>query len=238
MLARIVALLLAALPAFAATTYDVTKQRGSRTDSLTVVADGERARADLATREEDAILYTSILWHGGPHAIALNASNATWYAMPAEPLALKSRYLNPLPSPRVKNLRWTMSEANGTYTARLTYDVHGSVGGNISMRVRCSADYVVVTTDRHPRVLWLGRIFADTGYPEVDAHLATADASIARFPTRLTLTATRTYDGGPPMQDAVAVEVSNVRETAADPKAFVRPAEYRNQKPVIAAPGR
>ena len=230
MLARVLVLFLA-LPTFAATTYEVTRTKEARTSTVAVIADGERARVDYAISDEEAIAFTSVLWFGGEHAIALNARNATWYVLEPQPLALESRYLQPYKG-EAKNVRWTMTEANGTYTARLTYDVTGGLA-----RVRCSADYVVETTDTHPRALWLGRIFAKTGFPEVDAQLAAADASIARFPTRMTLTATRKSDGGAAMQDAVAVEVRNLRETALDTKTFVRPADYRQQKPVIAAPG-
>ena len=230
MLARVLVLLVA-LPTFAATTYEVTRTHEGPPRTLTVVADGERARVDYARNDEEAVAFTSVLWFGGEHSIALNARNATWYVMEPEPLALQSRYLRPYQG-KAKNVRWAMSETNGTYTGRLTYDVTGGLA-----RVRCSAEYAVETTDTQPRALWLGRIFARTGFPEVDGQLAAADASIARFPTRMTLTATRKYDGGAAMQDAMALEVRNLRETELDAKTFVRPADYRQQKPVIAAPG-
>lgn len=230
MLPRLLVLFLA-LPAFAATTYEVARRHEGGTGTVTVLADGERARVDFTIDEDNATVYTSVLWFGGEHAIALNARNATWYVMQPDPLALRSRYLKPYEG-KAKNVKWTMSESNGTYTARLTYDVTGGMA-----RVRCSADYVIETTDAHPRALWPGRILASTGFPEVDAQLTAADASIARFPTRMTLTATRKYDGGPAMQDALTIETRNLRETSLDAKTFVRPAEYRKQDPVIAAPG-
>lgn len=232
MLIRLLVLLLA-LPLSAATAYDVTTHREGRTGTATVIADGERARVDFAAHEDNAVALTSVLWFGGPTAVALNARNETWYMMQAEPLGLKSRYLKPLLDPLVKNVRWTMSESGGTYIGRLSYDVHGG-----PLRVRCSAEYTVETTDAHPRALWPGRILASTGMPEVDAQLLAADATIARFPTKLTLTATRKYDGGAAMQDVLSSEVQNLRETTADRKTFVRPASYRRQDPVIAAPGR
>jgi len=105
------------------------------------------------------------------------------------------------------------------------------------VRVHCTADYVVETTEAHPRALWLGRILAQTGFREVDEQLAAEDTKIARFPTRMTLTAVRQYEGGPAMKDIVTVEVRNVREGTLDAKTFVRPAEYREQKPQFAVPG-
>ena len=228
MLLRLLLLFLAA-DAFAATAYDV--RRGNTT--VSVVAEGGQMRADLQVPEGAPVTHTSVLWRGGAVAIALNARNETWYELAPEPLSLRSRYLGPFPAKGAKKVRWTMSEANGTYTARLTYDVHVR-----EATVRCSADYTIETTDRHPRTLWLGRIFARTGLPEVDAELAAAEAAITRFPTRLTMTATRQYVGGPPMSETLVVETLNVRETTVDPGTFVRPAQYVAQKPVIGAPGR
>ncbi|HEX6086622.1 MAG TPA: hypothetical protein VF266_18980 [Thermoanaerobaculia bacterium] len=235
MLARAL-LLLIALPAFAATTYEIRKQT-SVTDAFTVFADGGRIRVDQAVRDDDAILYTSLLWTGGPKAIALNARNATWYELSPQPLALKSHYLSPYGGEgTVKNLKWTMSETNGTYTARLTYEIIGRLHGE-RVKVHHGADYVIETTDQYPRALWLGRIFGDTKVPEVDAQLAAADPTITRFPTRMTLTATRRYEGGAAMTDVVTIETRDLRETKADASKFVRPAEYRQQEPQIAVPG-
>jgi hypothetical protein len=235
---RTLLVLFLAVQAFAGTAYDVRKHHDGKTEALTVLVEGERHRADLATGEDDAVLFTSVLWTGGENAIALNARNGTWYERTADPLAPRSNYLNPLYQPTVKNLRWTMSEANGTYSARLSYDVHGTVGGGVRIRVRCSAEYVIETSEAHPRALWLGRVFASTHVPEVDAQLAAADPSIARFPTRITLTATRQYDGGPAMHDVVTVEVRDVRAAKVAPQTFVRPADSIHQKPVMAGPGR
>ena len=236
MLARALVLLLA-LPAFAATTYEIRKQ-ASVTDAFTAFADGERIRVDQAVRDDDAILYTSLLWTGGAKAIALNARNATWYELAPQPLALKSHYLSPYGGKdvTVKNLQWTMSEANGTYTARLTYEVVGRLGGE-RVKVHHRADYVIETTDQYPRALWLGRIFGDTKVPEVDTQLAAADPAITRFPTRMTLTATRRYEGGAAMTDVMTIETRDLRETKGDDSKFVRPADYRQQEPQIAVPG-
>jgi hypothetical protein len=39
------------------------------------------------------------------------------------------------------------------------------------------------------------------------------------------------------MVETVRVEVSEVGETAVDATQFMRPADYRNQKPVVSVPG-
>ncbi|HVE71189.1 MAG TPA: hypothetical protein VNI54_07460 [Thermoanaerobaculia bacterium] len=233
---RVLVAVLFSVQVFAATAYDVRKHEGPDLDAATVIVEGSQYRADLATRADEAILYTSVLWTGGAKATALNARNATWYELTPEPLAVRSFYLNPLMNGEVKKVRWTMSEKDGTYTARLTYDVVASMGGT-RVKVSCTADYVVETTDQHPRGLWLGRIFANTRLLEVDAQLAAGDQTITRFPIRIRLTATRRYEGGPPMQDVVVIEVHDVRTVKTDPKMFVRPADYRHQEPVIGVPG-
>jgi hypothetical protein len=69
-----------------------------------------------------------------------------------------------------------MSEANGTYTARLTYEIVGQLHGS-RVKVHHSADCVIETTAQYPRALWLGRIFGDTQVPEADAQLAAAALS-------------------------------------------------------------
>ena len=216
--------------------YDVRKSHDSRTETMTVIAEGDQHRLDVSANESGPVLYTAVLWSGGPLAIALNDENATWYALPADPLALRSQYLSPGYKAETKNVRWTMTENGGTWTAQLAYDVIESHQGT-RVRIRCRADYVVETTEAHPRSLWLGRVFADTRFPDVNAVLAAADPAIQRFPTKLSLTATRQYDEGPAMKHVVVIESGNVREMKLDPASFRRPADYRNQEPVIGVPG-
>lgn len=221
----------------AGTAYEVTKLHDGRTQTMVIVAEGEHRRLDVTAKEDDPVLYTAVLWSGGARAIALNDENDTWYELKAEPLALRSTYLSPGYRAEAKNVRWTMTETNGTWVAHLAYDVIESFPGGTRVRIRCKGEFVVETTAAHPRTLWLGRIFADTRFPEVNAQLAAADSAVDRFPTKLTLTATRQYDGGPATKDVVVIECRGVREMQVDRASFTRPAEYRNQEPVLAAPG-
>ena len=233
---RVLIAVLFSVQVFAATAYDVRKHAGLGVSAFTVTVDGSQYRADFPTRDDDAVRYTSVLWNGGAKATALNARNGTWYELPPDPMAAGSVYLNPLMNGEAKKVRWTMSESGGTYTARLTYNVVASMSGT-RVKVKCTAEYVVETTDQHPRALWLGRIFANTKLPDVDAQLAAGDQAITRFPTRIRFTATRQYEGGPPMKDVVVIEVRDVRSVKTDAETFTRPADYRHQEPVIGVPG-
>jgi hypothetical protein len=100
------------------------------------------------------------------------------------------------------------------------------------------ATFEVTTTDAFNRSQWLGPVLPETGYATVDEEIRKAEATIAGFPVRLSLDAKRTYAGGSPMHELVTINVTDLRETTADDSEFVRPAGYRNQKPIIGNAGR
>jgi hypothetical protein len=218
-------------PAFAAIAYDVN-------DNATVIVDGDRIRADLRHDPEVPREHDAILWTGGAPATALNIQNSTWYELETvAPFAPKTHYLTPAAQGQVKRVNWSMNENGGKTSARLTYNVRDS--RNRKINVSCVATFEIETTDALPRKAWLGRIFPTTGYPEVDAKLDAADAAITAFPTRITMTVVRQYNGGgAPYEETKTIVVSEPRQVTVSAAIFKPPLHYRHQRPVVSTPVR
>ena len=225
--------------------YTVTIKRSGEMDRLqtfTVIASEDRLRVSHIDAAEGAgVLYDGLIKNASG-IVALNSRNRTWYSAPAlSPFALTSRYLSPTPDGKVKKLSMTIHPGAAPagehhYSGEIRYDVQTSLGGH-PVKVSCMGAFTVTTTDNIPRQHWLGRILPETGYGDVDAQLRSAEGQIEGFPTRLSLHVMRTYAGGAPMFDSIVVTVSGIREMSPAESEFVRPADYRFQEPVVAAPG-
>jgi hypothetical protein len=236
-----------AIAASAGVAYDVTRAHtaGIRPPTRNqVIADGGYIRADaIGLSPDEPVTHDSVLWMGSPPAIGLNSRNQTWYELTeANPFSLDSHYLAPLMKGDVKKLTVQLNApavvgGDRHYTGRISYDVHQSFQG-VRLKVTCTATIDVTTTDTVDRRHWLGHILPSTGYADVDAKLRAAEASIEGFPVRLSMKATRRYEGGPPMDDTVEIHVTDIREVTPELTTVTRPANYRNQKPVLAVPGR
>ncbi len=241
-LALAIATSLHAATAAAATSYQVRQSRGAQ---FAVVAEGEKILATLVENQDDpVVIYDRLLGVSGAPIIAINSRNETWYELERQgPFASASRYLQPLTPATTKNLKIRAAEvagADGTrlLTWRIAYDVVGKIDG-VAIKVKCSGTFEILVAENHPRELWLGRVLPLTGYPEVDEALSAADATVRHFPLRLSLSATREYEGGKPMTESSVVEVFEIVTTATDAGlSFQVPHGYRQQKPVIGAPGR
>jgi hypothetical protein len=231
----------------AGTAYSVRVSGGTfaaQRGQFSVLADSGQIRADAVEKQADAVtLWDSILVVASSPMIALNSENQTWYELePPSPLVPSSHFLTPLPGATVKNLRMSVSEAGDAgggehrYAGQLTYELHATLSGE-KVKVTCAASFDVTTTEKQDRRDWPGRMLPVTGYPAVDEKFSAAESAIQGFPLRMSLTVKRTYAGGPPMTETTDVEVLNLREVPVPASSFVRPTDYRHQKPVVGAPG-
>jgi hypothetical protein len=212
-----------------------------RNGAWRVHAVGKQFRAD---RQGSNIMYDSVL-SADPDSdsvIFLNSTMKTWFDPETTPaFRLESRFLHPLGKGRAKKVRWELEsiprEDGMTYVGKLAYVVTGDVGGGYRTNVTVSARIEIETTDRYEASLWPGSILPVTKYEEVDAHLAAAESQIEGFPTRLKLTTVRTYEGGAPYTDVMSVTASDFTTVQAQASRFVKPEDYRYERPVVAAPG-
>ena len=226
--------------------YKVQTTRSADVDknqTYTVVTSGDRARASVIDGPSgEGVVYDVLLRADRSGIIALNTRNRTWYELePANPFALNSRFLDPVYQGKARKVRVrldppVLEPPQRHYSGEISYEVHISYGRN-HLKVSCVASFQVSTTDAFDRGHWLGPLLPETGHPAVDAEMRKAEASIAGFPVQMSLDAQRTYEGGPAMHEMVRIAVTDIRETAAEDAAFVRPADYREQKPVRSAAG-
>jgi hypothetical protein len=236
------------VPLPAATAYHVTfTGSGASRPALRVTSDADRRRIDLEKVKDSVITWSSLISSDGGHTfVALNAENQTWFPLKAAaPLSPSSALLAGLPTDRISDVRWDLQEepatdetgANRKYVGRLSYRRHFDTSG-VAVAVRCSAVLLTWTTDRTDQTLWVGALPFASGVADVEAELAKKAAAIKGFPIKITLSATRQYEGGPPMTELVTASVTNIHEVTVPAADFRRPTGYREQEPVIGGAGR
>jgi hypothetical protein len=160
------------------------------------------------------------------------------------PFALDSQYLDPAQKPRIKNIRVVLDPPSQSltdphqqhHTGQISYDVNQSFQGN-TLKISCAARFQITTSNAFDRSAWVGQLLPETGYALVDAEMRSVESRIEGFPVRLSLDAERTFAGGPTMHDLMRIDVTDIHEAATVDADFVRPADYRQQKPVILSPG-
>jgi hypothetical protein len=146
------------------------------------------------------------------------------------------------------------------------YRVTIEVTGAPAIRNHPPQVYTVLVDGPHRRVLYEGRdgfltndggktnIYLDSklktwwstdrpaieltsGVPKVDAQLAPKIAAIPGFPLKTVFIATRAYAGGKPQVSTLTATVSDIRSVTPPPGSFEQPRDYKNQAPIVAAPG-
>jgi hypothetical protein len=238
----------ATLPIFGGTTYRVSfSGSGTERPALRVIAESRNRRIEMEKVKDSTITWDSLLSPDeGRSFVALNSENQTWFTFESvAPLAPSSHLFMHLPGDRIKDIHWSIHEesvagepeATRKYVGRLSYRLSYDVAGS-TINVSCSAVVLIWTTDRLEQRLWVGSVPFATGYAGVDAELAGAAAGITGFPVKTTLSVTRQYEGGPPMTQVITSLVSDIHDTSVTGLVFQRPADYREQKPLIGAPGK
>lgn len=219
---------------------DVTSEASpERNGTWRVHAEGREFRAD---RQGEDIMYDAVLSTDSESVIFLNSALKTWFD-PQVPAAfsLQSRFLTPLSDGTAKKIRWELEskplDGGTAYTGLLAYVVSGDAPGGFRTAVSVNARIEIETTHQLAAGLWPGTILPLTKYKAVDERLAGAESQIEGFPIRLKLTAVRTYDGGAPYTDVMTVNVSDISTVPTEPARFEKPAGYRYERPVVAAPG-
>ena len=231
---------LAAAPGMA---YTITyRSDDAITQTFNVVASEDRLRVSPVNLPPgEAILY-DVLLRTPAGVTALNSRNGTWYPAPgSSPFALYSGCTYPYPDGKIRNLSVRIAPGPAaagerTYSGEIGYDFVRPSGA-YTVKIACRGKFTVTTTDRIDRKYWLGRILSQNRHAEVDAAIRAAEAQIEGFPVSMSVSTTRTYEGGAPMTRAIDVTASEIREAEVDESQFKRPPEYRLQEPVFAFPG-
>lgn len=176
---------------------------------------------------------------GGASFIALNHQNQTWFPAEMPPLTVFANHCGMgVKEPEVSKVKWLFTEPESHhYVASLAYTVQERLDGT-KVEITCTAALDITTTGAHPRELWPAKELFTTRIPSVDEQIAGDLASIKGFPTRVAVTTGRQFKGGALYKSKRTVVTEDVRTVpdGAVP-ACKRPADYREQKPVIGVPG-
>ena len=227
-----------ALSTEAAIAYRV--QTEGNAQGVTVTVAGKDVCIEADERPVDVALVYSALASsdGGESFIALNHRNQTWYRTTHTPLHVSSGICGTTAGAKVSKVKWLWTEPEShRYVATLSYTVTESFGGN-KIDITCTAALDITTTDAHPRELWPSKTLFTTERPSVDAQIAADLARVQGFPMRIALTSGKQYKGGPLFKTKGTLVTQDVR-TVPDGKvrACIRPPDYREQEPVVGAPG-
>lgn len=239
-----------AAAAEAATAYRVNHQREgwpeSSRSSVKVTIDGRDVRADFERAPDTVAKHDYVLsTDGGRTFVAVNDELRTWYRLDASPFVLHAGILSGMTGKAiVRDIRWSISDSDRKQSSNapihmgeLSYALEERLWDS-RIRIQCTA-VVKIWPARNTNVhLWPGHAAFTTGIPEIDSRIAGSMELLREFPERIVLVATRQYDGGSPTSETISVTVDELHELESiNPRVFVRPAGYREQPPVIGAPG-
>jgi hypothetical protein len=242
--------LCAATTVQAATTYRMTitsSDRFKRPPAVQrIIVDGENRRLTVEHPEEpfgyDVLLSTD----GGRTVTALNTTLHTWFE-PSKP-SVTATGLPPWMSAEIKDTKLTVTEepAGETiaglsvrkFVIRGGYTTREDFGGTKVNRVH-TLTTLLWTTDKLDPSLAFGIPAFATGVESLDAELRKKSAAISGFLLRRVTTVSRAYEGGEPVVEVTTIEIDDIGTVPPPPaSAFVKPAGYENQAPVVGAPGK
>jgi hypothetical protein len=204
-----------------------------------VVADGAKLRADFEEREGVVHLYDSMLSDdGGKTWIAVNDQLQTWYRADFPPFIARSRNFTAMDlTPSAKKIQWSVKRGAESSRGELSYALEDNIGGTI-VRSKVHATVEIWPMEGKTAASWPAAVPFETRIAAVDEQIARSPELLGGFPRKIVVTATRQYEGGAPTTDTSTMTVDEVRELpSVDAKRFVRPANYREQPPVVGAPG-
>lgn len=243
-------LLTCASPVHSATRFEIEIESNSRIkvfQGASVTSDGPRIHialdlhADAVTGQESAISQT-----GPTGFIGVNPVNQTWYDLEgASPLTMRSHLLSSVmtDSTRVEKVRVSVTEEAGPtaetgarrYVARVSYETADQFEGH-KIRVSRGVTALITTDPQLSQIEWPADMIFRTDVPQVDEHLRERMSAIG-FPISIELSFTRIYHGGSPTTESIRMNVRDIRQVIATPELFETPSGYRNQKPIVGAPG-
>lgn len=227
----------------AATVYRIhmeTNGRQRTVGSMRVTVAGEQVCID-SDRDGGGVATHDAMTSrdGGGTFIAINHDLKTWFPLEHPPLAIPVEPCGLGPHSKVRKVSWTLeSPASDRYIGKLSYTVRDVMLGE-RIDVTCRATLEIRTAGEPSRAAWPSKSFLTTTYAEIDEQIGRDLAKIAEFPVRLSLTSTRQVRGGPPFATETVYTVEDVREVLDGPMPSCEvPAGYRQQAPIIGAPGR
>jgi hypothetical protein len=240
-----------ALTGEAATAYRLEYYRegwpraSSRTEKVTV--DGPNVRVDLA-RDPDTVAthHTVLSRDGGKTFVAINDELRTWYWLGSSPFVVSAGVLSGMSGKgAVRNIKWSTGDSSGGAPAteaparqhQLSYVLEERFE-ETRVRIKCTAILKIWTAPELDASLWPGHVAFVTGIPQLDAEIASRIGPHQGFPERIVLVATKQFDGGSLTTETISmrvVDVESVPDVPAD--LFERPRGYKEQAPVLAAPG-
>jgi hypothetical protein len=240
--------LCAATTAQAATTYRMTITRTDRfkrpPEVQQVVIDSEKRRLTVEHPEEPFGYDVLLSADGGRTVTALNTGLHTWFDLGKfSPSGFPGIGRSPGATAEISKATITVTEEPGQepiagfpvrkLVVRAGYTTREDYGGTKVNRVH-TMTMLLWTTDKLDRSLAFSIPAFATGVESLDADPRLKSAVSSGFPLRSVMTVSRAYEGGEPVVEMTKVEVDDIRPAAPPPaSAFVKPAGYVNQEPVI-----
>lgn len=232
----------------AATAYRVafsSTGRGLLFDGTRVIVSDSKLRADMLLAAEAPRLYDMILsLDGGTTLVAVNHELKTWFRLERSPFAVHSHLFSVMGGEfKAKHITWSEESSGQRIGAlesrrvgRLSYVIEQVFGGT-SVQVRHEA-VVSLWPMREQRltIRWPHDVPLSTGLPQVDTKIS--PTLLTAFPARIVVVARRQYAGGEWSSETHTVIVDDVRQVPDPPSEFfLPPPGYREQAPIIGAPG-
>lgn len=240
-------LMILAAPAHAGIVYRYTSvvrgdpfRHGGRSGTVWVNGRSYRDERDLDPSSPRAY---DVTISDGTTTRLLNLSNKTWYV--SKPAAQRGGPKRDVGAPKIRTSVEESEPIDGhatrKYVIRVDYKIVETYEHNFGGKIeKTKVDLAVGETI----MLWTTTELPSVPLDHVTGTLPEAIDEVSRFfataegmPLRLESATTRTYKGGRPSTVLVTTTYSDIRQVDVPPSYFEVPANFREQEPVIAAPG-
>ena len=196
-----------------------------------VLISGSRWRIDFDPSADERVVHHVVIGSATGDVTAINSANHTWYHLDRAALAARGFLFGYPGANNASKIIVTPHPKSVTFS--YTFDVtmasetiHGDVRGEIR----------VTTTDQHAELPWSPAAI-HTGFAAVDDALQSALNRIDGTPLKAEIEISRALAGGPTLRQTITRGITAMTETTATDSDFAVPAGYREQAPVIGAPG-
>lgn len=187
--------------------------------------------------EQPGVISTAQIGGDDRDAIAINEGNRTWFPLHSRtPTAIRSMlFTYSLMHPSISKLKVGFTDAAKTHL-QFSYDVGFTIGGE-KLHGRVWGEMRIWTRDGDERLPW-SPIGIATGLDEVDAafraQLAQVHGQVWKSETEIS----RQIENGETLHQLITCAIGDIAPATAKPELFKVPAGYREQPPILGAPGK
>lgn len=197
----------------------------------TVLVAGKQFRIDYC-----GVVSTAQIGGDDRGVLAINDANQTWFPLHSQtPMPLGSLLFSFGMNPSVSKVMVAFTDAAKTHL-QFSYDLAVTMGGE-KVRGRVWGEMRVTAREGGGHLAW-SPIAISTGLPDVDAAFRAQLAQMHGQVWKSETDVSRQIESGETLHQLITRTAGTLAPATANPEVFQVPAGYREQAPILAAPGK